>query len=719
MEIPGDDQISSMLRQTIAAAERANLKRGYIPKDQPHPQAVINKFMKHRFSTQLAYSGAEYPLTTTQVPPSYVPCVRRVDDLVPMMVSQMELQNHHRGRKATLRVLTPQDTMNAIMAVVEDEEGTALLLQLYHQPKPMAADPEDMLRPNMVLIVKEPYFKSATDGAYSIRVDHKDQPSKGEASAVIREQGNVAVKNKQWATAEELYSDAVRAAKTPEEKQLAYLNRSFVNLRLHRPEKALEDASIATETGQPNEKGSFREARALYELGKFPESFEKWRTVIELYPRNEDARMEFQRAEKRTKEAQTGKYDFGFMYKQAEATPPKIDCATYEGPVAIREAKCGNGLFTTKPVKAGDLLLCEKAFEYCYADKDDPIGRRNMSLLLQLDTKRGKVGGQAQLLTQIVQKLYHSPHALEDFKTLHHGDYTSVTVSEVDGHPVVDTFFVDRVISLNAFGAPRTSDGKRLFAENDMKEPSYTTCGVWLLASRINHACLGNCRRSFIGDMQIVRACRDLAAGTELRFAYQSSPPKTTYEETQKTVGNWGFICDCAWCLDRKSTAKKTLSTRNNLLGNLEAALMKVTSSAPIDPMLLSKISRLLANMKKTYPTRQGVVCPELWDGYFTLGSALISLGRPSDGMEAIIKGLEALGYEIVASPPRGDGKRFEIRRWGHLENSSMLAFLQLHEVYKVIAPELCPEVKRYAKIIYSICTGTDATIGTVFPPLA
>ncbi|TGJ86352.1 hypothetical protein E0Z10_g2427 [Xylaria hypoxylon] len=739
MEIPEDDQISFMLQQSLAAAERANLRRGHIPNDHPRPQAVIDQFMRQRFSTQLAQAGKEaYVLRTTHVPSAYAPSVRLIDDLASMDLSQMELLKHHRGKKVTLRVMTPPDTVNAIMAIVEDEEGTAVLLQLYHQPGPSEIDPEDILRPSMVLIIKEPFFKAAGDGAYSLRVDHvsdvvwlqntdpripakwRDNRPKTEASAVIRGQGNAAVKSKQWGKAEKLYSHAVRVAKTPDEEQLAYLNRSLVNLRLDRPEEALEDASTTTKGRQPSEKGLFREARALYELGKFSESFEKWHIFTELYPQNDDARTEFQRAEKRVKEAQTGEYDFIFMYKQAEATPPIVDCATYKGPVAIHEAHGrGNGLFTTKPVKAGDLLLCEKAFAYCYANKDDLIGRKNMSLLVQLDTKKAKVGGQAKLLTQIVQKLYHSPQASEGFKALYHGDYTPVTVSHVDERPVVDTFLVDRVISINSFGAPRTSHGTYTFDRKNTSDEDQTTCGVWLLASRINHDCLGNCRRSFIGDMQIVRACQDLPAGTELNFAYRNHAPWTTYEATQKVMRDWGFVCNCPWCLDRKSTAKKTLSTRNNLLKDLDAALKKVVKSAVIDLTLLSKIQRLLGQADKTYPTGQRALHLELWDGYFTLGYVLISLNRPSDGIEAIIKGLEALGFDMVACPPRGGGKKLEIRRWGHIEDACVVSFLHLHEAYKSIAPELCPNVAQYAKVIYSICTGTDVTIGNVFPQLA
>lgn len=72
-------------------------------------------------------------------------------------------------------------------------------------------------------------------------------------------------------------------------------------------------------------------------------------------------------------------------------------------------------------------------------------------------------------------------------------------------------------MSLNSFGAPRTSR-ESVEARANHSERGYSTCGIWPIASRINHACLSNCRRSFIGNMLLVRATRDMDAGTELFF---------------------------------------------------------------------------------------------------------------------------------------------------------------------------------------------------------
>ena len=60
-----------------------------------------------------------------------------------------------------------------------------------------------------------------------------------------------------------------------------------------------------------------------------------------------------------------GMINFTSMIQQADKNPFKVNQETYIGPVEIR--KCddiarGRGLFLTKDVKVGDVLICEKAF---------------------------------------------------------------------------------------------------------------------------------------------------------------------------------------------------------------------------------------------------------------------------------------------------------------------------------------------------------------------
>lgn len=52
----------------------------------------------------------------------------------------MVLETHHRGRYILVKTVTPVDRMTAILAIVEDEEGNSLMLQLFSQEKARSAD---------------------------------------------------------------------------------------------------------------------------------------------------------------------------------------------------------------------------------------------------------------------------------------------------------------------------------------------------------------------------------------------------------------------------------------------------------------------------------------------------------------------------------------------------------------------------------------------------
>ncbi|KAI1653439.1 hypothetical protein F4813DRAFT_253040 [Daldinia decipiens] len=745
-DISDSEEYFAFIKQSKENAERAQRRKGEKPRDHPPPGLLISQFIMKLYHSASTSDMMNHRFYMSQVPPYYPPCTRSVQSLKPLMISGMMLENHHLGSYALVRVLTPPDRMTAVMAIVEDEEGTAVLLQLYNQPEESKIAKDHILKAQDICIIKEPFFKVTNSGSYSLRVDHvsdiiwledtdnriplewrKRFISLDESSEDIRREGNEAVQKKDWVKAERLYTDAIRAAVTAKEEKLAHLNRSLTNLYLDRPEKALSDAQKGNmDDDSLMEKALFREAKALYALGKFSSCLESLMLLVRSNPKNSDAWGEIKRVKQRLREEEKGSYQFGNMYKQAEDTPPLIDCATYVGSVAVRDSPGrGKVLFTTKAVKAGELLLCEKAFAYSYAGDDS---KSNTTVLVNWHTNTMSMGGQLNLITQIVQKLYHNHDGAKVFTELHHGDYTPVTISEVDGAPVVDTFLVIRIIQLNSFGSPRTSYKSIMSSmvkqngERKDKSTEYTTCGIWPIASRINHSCITNCYRAFIGDMQIVRATQDLEAGTELRFMYRGPGLNETYEEAQKKLkNNWGFVCDCALCLYKKATPRSIIKKRKALFLPLKSLLKQGSS-----PAQLRRAMKIMEDLEKTYTTRQGlppVVRYELSGPYFGTGATLISRCKFTDGVEMILKGLEALGYVVVACPPRdmGAGKKaiMEIKRWGEADEATVWALSCMMQAYGFLAPELCSIVKEYAHIIYSICCGESETIGNIFPGLA
>ena len=193
------------------------------------------------------------------------------------------------------------------------------------------------------------------------------------------------------------------------------------------------------------EKALYRAGQALYKLGRFSECQNILVLLCKKYPNNADAAMELTRVRCRLKEQKNGSYDFKAIYEEAaKLRPPHLDHATFVGPVTIKASKGrGRGLFTTKDVKTGDLVLCEKAFAHCYANtKEKSLSSSKISLLLNISTNRMSIGTQSDLITTIVQKLWRNPSFLPEFTALHHGSYKPVDVSEVGGKPIVDTYVI-------------------------------------------------------------------------------------------------------------------------------------------------------------------------------------------------------------------------------------------------------------------------------------
>ena len=148
------------------------------------------------------------------------------------------------------------------------------------------------------------------------------------------------------------------------------LNRALAYLKDGAFDAALEDTGYIASPSNAPEKALCGAGQALYGLERFSECQEALTLLTKKYPGNVDAVKELARVRRRVEEQQSGRYDFKAIYDEAsKLRPPHLDHATFIGPVEIRPSVGrGRGLFTTKAVKAGELILYEKAFTHSYAD---------------------------------------------------------------------------------------------------------------------------------------------------------------------------------------------------------------------------------------------------------------------------------------------------------------------------------------------------------------
>lgn len=238
------------------------------------------------------------------------------------------------------------------------------------------------------------------------------------------------------------YTAAICAAKTPNEKQLALFNRSLVSIHLDHPRDALRDAQDASRIGSPSDTSLFRETRALYELGEFEKCLSCLQAIAASHKGNLSGKIEaeIRKTKDRLCEQRTGEYDFDRMHRQALKTPPLIDCATYSAVESRPSPGRGMGLFTKTAVKAGDVVICEKAFDYSFVDEYTPdlmpyhVGKQADGVM------KAQIGGSAKLGTRLIQKMHHDPEAHKLFHQQESNDDREVPPSTlVDGHPVTNS----------------------------------------------------------------------------------------------------------------------------------------------------------------------------------------------------------------------------------------------------------------------------------------
>jgi hypothetical protein len=248
----------ALLQKIDDATTKALEKKGQLVKDHLPASAVINLFFTKLLGKSIfmpsSMPGGDFlekimpnphPFPNakmidkhfkappiTQVLKPYPPCILSEKELEPIKISEMKLETHHRGKKVLLHVVSPPDRNDAVMAIVQDEEDTAVLLQMYQQPNEKLVPSIQNILNYTFCIVKEPFFKQSFDNPfngplqtqtayYSLRIDHPSDiiglregderiPEKWKeearrernSSERHRNEGNTSFRDKKWTIAQ-------------------------------------------------------------------------------------------------------------------------------------------------------------------------------------------------------------------------------------------------------------------------------------------------------------------------------------------------------------------------------------------------------------------------------------------------------------------------------------------------------------------------------------
>lgn len=366
--------------------------------------------------------------------------------------------------------------------------------------------------------------------------------------------------------------------------------------------------------------------------------------AVILDPQNGEAFQELLRTGDRLNEQTHGIYCFSAMRESMKANSGMLDHASFVKNTRIGYAgHHGQRLFATKNLKAGEVVMVEKAFLAEFSSPDASLLRHS---ILNVDHKgeTGILSGtDATRFLATVNKLMYNPQQARRYLKLWDGlKFPSKDAPLVDGKVALNIFQIATIERLNGFGCPN-ADGQDT---NDRKSGSG---GLWLHAAYLNHSCVPNAYRTFLGNMMMIRATTDISTGDELFVEYR--PGQDPCAQRKEELAQYGFKCDCALCAADSNTPAELLADRDRLQrvaeifanatpwnrGGTEAGLMRQARD------LQSEIKATYAHPRGAYDRLPRIACFEI-DCWLTM----VTTGW--DAVAAAMRLVRDMGYFITVA---------------------------------------------------------------------
>ena len=331
----------------------------------------------------------------------------------------------------------------------------------------------------------------------------------------------------------------------------------------------------------------FLQSLAAYELRcyrKSGELLDGLRTVAETanisLPKETSDRIRTAKkaVDTRLHELQHGDYDWLSLFRKSMTQESEqrylLEAADFIGPVKLDWASGkGRGLFATRDVRAGELLLVEKAIGVGFEVENVVDHRKSYDFLFPRTVVPGVSTASNRLFAQVVSGVLDNPDLYHQLTQLSGGSKSDslppLTLppsenvwleSESPAFTQLGLEEIRTMTELNAYNLPLVgkdlSDGPSL----DVNE----TGGLFYACSFMNHSCIPNAFRIAFGDIMVIRANIDLKKGAEITQSYMARAPY--HIRASRLRDSWGIDCTCAMCQADRMEGYKVLSRRRKLI---------------------------------------------------------------------------------------------------------------------------------------------------------
>ncbi|XP_050374071.1 methyltransferase FGSG_00040 [Argentina anserina] len=477
----------------------------------------------------------------------------------------------------------------------------------------------------------------------------------------LRSKATELLLREEWSESVEVYSQFINLCQnqinqTPDNLPklhkslcLALSNRASARSRLRDYTQALKDCDEALKIESTHFKTLVCKGKILLNLNRYSMALGCFKTA-QLDPQANGSSVGLngylQKCKKLELMSKTGAFDLSeWVANGFRAKPP--EAAEYIGAVEMRRSGIrGRGLFATKNMEAGSLVLISKAVAtergilpgHDLDENAQLVMWKNFTEnVLDSVTKCSRICSLISTLSSGEDEDELEVPAIDVFKP----EFEQIGNSEekkVDASRILSILDVNSIVE--------DSISSKVLGKNS----DYYGVGIWILASFINHSCIPNARRVHVGDYVIVHASRDVKAGEELTFAYfDVLNPLEKRNEMSKT---WGFRCNC-----RRCKFEAELCSRQEGVGEIEMGLDRGLDSGAV-------VFKLEEGMRKwkVKEKEKGYLRASFWTAY---GSEKLmrSWGRRIPTMESVVDSIvEAVGSDervlkmVVEKLKKGNG---------------------------------------------------------------
>ncbi|XP_057421829.1 methyltransferase FGSG_00040 [Lotus japonicus] len=326
---------------------------------------------------------------------------------------------------------------------------------------------------------------------------------------------------------------------------IALCNRAEASSRLRDFHCALQDCDHALNLDPTHFKTLVCKGKILLGLNRYSMALECFRIAL-LDPQaagnSETLNGYFQKCKKFEFLSRTGSIDLSDWV--ANGFPGKApELAEHIGAVEIKKSEIsGRGLFATKNIDAGSLILVTKAIAI---ERSLLNEGKDLSEDAQLVIWKNFV----DKVSEFIRKCHKTRSLIGRLSIGENEDGLEVpdvdlfrpqNVEDVESIEEIDMVKLLAILDVNSLTEDAVS-ANILRKQNDCYG-----VGLWLLPAFINHSCCPNARRLHVGDYLIVHASKDLKAGEEITFAYLD--PLSPLNKRKEMSVTWGIHCKCRRC---------------------------------------------------------------------------------------------------------------------------------------------------------------------------